>query len=187
MYRTFIRMHARITDILANFQRSNVCWVRRSYTALRARCAGSRVPKIQLSVRSFDAHHGYFRYKSNADMNRRRHACWGNGGFVVGYLQGFGGGVGHPAIASAYITTTSLKSLRNGQTDDANRQSESTLPRKLVQAAAYKRSPFQLAKVLQGDEKNITEAVAFYRNSYPSTFPDPEIQRVIAEALDNSR
>lgn len=109
------------------------------------------------------------------------------GGFVVGYFKGYGGGVGHPAIASAFGTMASLKSLREGRPDEAIRQLELTPDVQLVQAAAYKRSPFLLTKAFEGDDKSITTAVAACRSAYPSTFPEPEVRHAIAEALENGR
>jgi hypothetical protein len=109
------------------------------------------------------------------------------GGYIVGYFQGYEGGVGHPALAQAYDTVTTLDTLRSGQIASAIQQLEIQLDTKLVMSANYKNNPSQLSKVFEfGSDEVIAKKVREYRTAHPSTVDDPAVQALIKNLIAES-
>ena len=106
------------------------------------------------------------------------------GGYVLGYFQGYFGGLGHPAMANALGTVNALNAIREDRKQDAIESLELNLDTEIIMSANYEASSFQLAKLFEGSNGEVlVRRVAEYRKKHPSLFPDPKVQARIKDGL----
>ena len=106
------------------------------------------------------------------------------GAYVFGYFQGYLGGLGHPAMANALGTVNALNAIRQERKQDAIDSLELRLDTEIIMSANYESSYFQLTRMLEGKGSDaLVNRIAQYREKYPSTFPDPNVQARLKEGL----
>ena len=106
------------------------------------------------------------------------------GGYVLGYFQGYVGGLGHLALSNAVGTVSTLEAIRENKKQNPIVLLEMRLDTEIIMNANYEANHFQLTKLLDGsDGKVLVKRVADYREKYPSLIPDPEVQARIKQGL----
>ena len=109
-------------------------------------------------------------------------------GYIVGYFQGYLGGVGHPAMTEAYLNVKNLEELRENKTEYVIKMLELNVDNKILINANYRDSPLQLAKIFDTaiDDSKLKKTVAAYREKHPSLMLDPQFQELIKKKLSDN-